>query len=316
MPVPVFVRLSYLRYTRGISIAEAARQLGIAASYLFDLEEFIKTPNLNMDTKSTDGKFLPFIYRIKEFAESLSTDSKSSLAFSSSDLQNMNELLNNDIFFHSIMPTISNVYVDLPITSEDKKNRHWQPSYQLFYTWFINNVILSPENNIDDDKYTVCAPCDNMAAEAIHYLFTRAYTRGARRRKDVQIFKGTYTPFSQDAEPSSQLGTLYIDHRKPSQGILYSSVEAYPKRNPIFVYLLLYICIKKLQINLSPSKYWPIPWPNKLDFTDDIENAPPSKDALVLATPFGEITVFFRSLLTPSSEFYFVSGDALPLITR
>ncbi|AEF95034.1 hypothetical protein Desca_2195 [Desulfotomaculum nigrificans CO-1-SRB] len=307
MPVPVFVRLSYLRHNLGIPISEAAQKLGISQSYLFELEEFTKAaePYISLHKK----KPCSFAETIREYARFLSSSLKSPLAFSDFELRNIGELLLADSFFHSILRYISNIFVSLPLTSNEKGNI--LPAYSDFYKRFIYKVICPAEENV------IYAPNDPSAAEAIHYIFTRAFTKGTRRRK--KIIEATYIPFAQGALPSSPIGKFECGGHPFYQGVLYASVENHPRQLPYFVYLLLYICIKKIHVNLSsPFNEWPIPIPSDLLKTlkEMPENAPPVNDAFVLLTPSKEITVFFKSILSYRSDHFFVEGDLLTFNTK
>lgn len=308
MPVPVFIRLSYLRNTLGIPISEAAKKLGISQGYLFDLEEFIKTaePYILLHKK----KPISFVNTIRDYAEFLSSSLKSPLAFSDFELRNIGELLLADSFFHSILRYISNTFVSIPLTSNE--NGHTTPSYSEFYKRFIYTVICPAGENV------IYAPNDPSAAEAIHYIFIRAFTKGTRRKK--KIIDASYTPFAQGASPSSPIGKFECGGHPFYQGVLYASVENHLRQWPYFVYLLLYICIKKIHVNLSaPINEWPIPIPGNLAFKtlkEMPENAPPVNDAFVILTPSKEITVFFNSILSYNSNHFFVEGDLLTFNTK
>jgi len=166
MPVPVFVRLSYLRHNLGITIREAAQKLDISQSYLFDLEEFKKVGELNLTIKK--GK-------LEEYARFLSNSLNSPLSFNDFELKKIDTLLLTDSFFHSIIRYISNIFFNFPLTPN--KKRIIQSTYNEFYKYFMNKIICPAGDNI------VYAPNDPPAAEATHYIFTRAFARGSRRRK-------------------------------------------------------------------------------------------------------------------------------------
>ncbi|MCL6557786.1 MAG: helix-turn-helix transcriptional regulator [Firmicutes bacterium] len=306
MPVPVFVRLSYLRHNLGIPISEAAQKLGISQSYLFELEEFTKVaePYVVIHKK----KPYSFARTVEEYARFLSNSLQSPLTFSDYELENIGELLLEDSFFHSIIRYISNVFVDLPITPNEKGKL--QPGYSSFYKWFIYRAICPAEDNI------IYAPNDPVAAEAMHYVFTRAFTRGIRRRK--KIIEASYTPFAQTAQPSSPIGKFNCTGYPFYQGVLYSSIETHPRRWPYFIYLLLYICIKKMHLRFSPPNKWPTPTPISSLKTLKVipQNAPPANDAFLIITPKKEITVFFNSIFSKSSEYYSVEGDLLTFSTK
>lgn len=106
MPVPVFVELSHLRVASAIPVSNLAEKLGISSSFLFYLEEFVKTADYNMQVKGEKwGEKSTIGVRLAEWLQANPTPA--AFTISISDLPH---LLAFESLYLSLWPHLGNLF--------------------------------------------------------------------------------------------------------------------------------------------------------------------------------------------------------------
>ena len=296
IPAPLFLRLAYIREKNNLSLRSVADILGISQSHLYDLEEFAKAPDISLLTKK--GRLYDTILHFISMYDHCNLFD---------DIQSMES---KDQFFFSLMPCLSNVYIDLAP----------YPSYWSFFEFFLYDILIDRK----ETKIVICAPTDMTTAIMLNYAFSRVWSHPSRRRKIIKRLGDgdiSYIPYEQQIEPGKPMGELKVtyDIRK-----ILNFTEVYPDKRPYFAYLILYILTKKFYVDFESmrdidSKNWNS-WFERHGYMDiDIkylDKMPdlPYKAALVLNTKDGDITICFSSLFGNEPcwhQYFIVKGDHL-----
>lgn len=304
MPAPTFLRFAALREEAKVTIATAAEALGVAVGQLHELEEFIRAPDPLFRVKPYKSFRSPLLYaRIAEVARAYALDARgpdiSLLPALPGDALTIFSMLRADAFFHSCIPFLANVFLDF---------RPDGTGYQMFFSTFVGHLLCLDQVH----PAIIHAPLDPTTARALDYALRRVWGPTRKKRKSARHDPGIRYQPTGKVEPGQPLGVLEgVDAWR----VAFWNAEAYPDRKPYFAYLVLYICLKKMVISFErPQSHpyeWPADWCYKL-FDQPPASAPPAGAALVLDTPVGEVTVFFRTLFAPHNDFYLVRGDAIP----
>lgn len=301
MPAPIFLRFAILCEKAKVTIADAADALGINIGQLHALEEFIRTPDPLSRVKSHKSFRSPLLYaRLAEVVRAYMPDVRDSdvslFPALPADADTIFSMLRADAFYHACIPYLANVFIDFRFDGR---------GYQMFFNTFVRHLLCLDQIN----PAVIHAPHDPTTAHALDYALNRVWGPTRKKRKSARYDPGIYYQSTGKVEPGQPLGVFEgVDAWR----VAFWNAEAYPDRKPYFAYLVLYICLKKIVISFEKSQFcgWPAGWCHKL-FDQPSASAPPAGAILVLNTPVGEVTVFFRTLFALHNDFYLVRGDAI-----
>ncbi|WP_027719493.1 hypothetical protein [Desulfovirgula thermocuniculi] len=190
MPVPVFLDVSFSRIAAGLSLACLAREMGIAQTYLYYLEEFKKVADVFVPT-----------HRGKSLFEFLCEYLRKPILLISSFPPEPHQILDRVAYeklFHACWPYLSAFLLSDP-----------------FWEFFFHGVLTGNENE-QEGEHTILAPLDKEAARALWFVMVRAWGPLARRKKQrVPVWQGkvSFIPFVEkidDVVPGKPLGRLCL----------------------------------------------------------------------------------------------------------
>jgi len=308
MPIPVFLTLSHIRNLLNLPVETFARKhLGIAASYLFYLEEFDRPADPGLKTRSGE----PLSNQVARLF----------LLYSHLPLAlhppcNLEVSFLHESLYHHLWPYLRRVI-----------------GYQKRFFWkFFLPCILggADDPNTAMGKWPVVSPQDVQTARALWWFLMRSWGGFAagQRKRARHLGPSEQVLFKSDVE------TIYDVREGQTLGVLH--LPFISEDDPAFdskIRLLYYLYTVKLAYNFLPAdeatcekwREWRSYWNKPLDIMSTSRNpvwaepppdAPEPQLAIVFHTPFppGCITVFFEGLWQcdlsdPVGGFYAVLGD-------
>lgn len=231
MPIPVFVAFAACREACGITVAAAARELGVSQSYLWDLEQFAKT----YSPYDPSSPALPFCSKLGAFFARCTglPQPLSTIASHLSDERRCFSALDVDAAFHKIfLPRLRETFM-----SADGYGRS-------FIEW--SSWITKPLSN---RLYGILRPRDPSVAYFSQYVWKRALGAGERRRRRLG-------PWLRDVlfEPADNPEVIATINVPPRE--ILGALSRHTRGEgweAVFPYLLLYVSTIAFEMRVAPG---------------------------------------------------------------